>query len=112
MAAIAVCEYGLPLALAMKRLNGNRPKRIRAVAAAEEDVAVAEHLLAPLVPLFHQRGHRDRREVPEARACVAAGPHGLPTQPGGTNRSVGSLPSCPLKSSVMPQTKVHMNLIL
>ena len=50
--------------------------------------------------------------APEARACVAAGPHGLPTQPGGINRSVGSLPSCPLKSSVMPQTKVHMNLIL
>ena len=87
MATIPVWENRLPLAAARNRLNGKTPCRIlaspiRKTMSPSRSTARPHWSHRVIAGVITIEGSR-----PSARARVAAGPQGLPCQPGGANRS-------------------------
>src|SRR5512135_3697638 len=95
----------------MNRLKGKRPNRIRASARRKTTSPSWSTVFPHASHCFISGVIGIGSIAPDCRAFVAAGPHGLPCQEGGTSRSVGSLPSWPNRT-VTHQTKVHMDEIL
>src|SRR6516165_6087511 len=104
MATIPVCENGLPVAPAMNRLSGARPRRVRA-SPSRKTMSPSRSTLRP------QRFHRAIAGVmgrggssPAKRDRLATGPQKLPDQAGGFIQSVASsAPRSVVASAIIQQ---------
>ena len=63
MATIPVCENGLAVALAMNRLSGNMPRRVRA-SPRRKTMSPSRSTFWPQSPSGHRRVHGHRRKLP------------------------------------------------